>query len=182
MSCGCDEPRRSIIVKCPIALNNKIEHCEGLGTSSSILGDVPCEKCEALIGGSNADAVGDTLAAVPSTIPGRPTFLRHNESIETLSLNTSPIEAREVKDGTLVEPLQFDAPPEEIKDDSEKEILTETVEKIVEFVEETRDVEITHHHKPTGHVLEHGESVTLRGIVTLDESTSAEVKIKVTKD
>ena len=78
--------------------------------------------------------------------------------------------------------LPFNAPPVEIKDAAEKETLMEAVEKIVEFVEETRDVEITHHDKHAGHALEHGETVTVSGIVALDEDTSAEVTVKVVKD
>ena len=283
MSCGCVEPSCSTVVKCPIALKKKLEHCEGLEmSSSSILGDVPCEKCAALVGGvpefrvddiqtSQRNASGVSQESLPLTT--LPSFENGTEDYDTAFIsrpNTSaipPVTARDIDrttrslvnidgsqyeviigsttdakgnplreipaiiiggspnqpalkarpcetigplkhyapsagpwDGGFIEPiafdgpsvlfesnapsvpLQFDAPPKEVKDASEKETLTEAVEKIVEFVEETRDVDILHHKKQAGHVLEHGESVTLKGVVSLDDDTSAEVKVKVTKD
>ena len=266
MSCGCDEPLRSTIVKCPVALNKAIEHCEGLETSCSILGDVSCKKCAALVAASSVSSVADiqaleeaalegtkvhrvptiptisnvlvdsfpsevpepsvndilasskeglclikpdnTLAfpnyatksekewaeyeaifasdlniggnthttAAPTNVEGI-TFLSNDESAKILATPPS-----EIKDSDRIKPLRFNRPPREVNDATEKIILGEAVEKIVDFVEETRNVENTHHDKHTGQSLKHGDSVAFEGVVALDEDTSAEVKIKVIKD
>ena len=257
MTCGCDEEYRAKIIKCPVALSKNLGHCQGLETSSPILGDVPCTKCAALVGASHipplqeGEAVRDEhpekakqhhgsefnklfgadeqgqATELPTETANLPSAESDSESVCTLktkvydpatdeaanamekmtitgnlepkhqerypSIDTiihalplpSPVrdeapttDTADYKSGGL----SFDAPPEQVKDPAEEEILLEAVEKIVEFVEENRGVEITHHDKPAGHRLEHGESVTLKGVVDLDEDTSVEVKVKVVKE